>query len=85
MAGVLLAIKLIDLALLGFSMASQVYTDLQATRSKLRQFANEGRDPTPAEWMELSVEVDRLLSENNTRAEEAKQHLINQAEDESPM
>ena len=46
-------IKLADLLLLMVEAAPAVLASLRETRDRLVQMAEQGRDPTPAEWDEL--------------------------------
>jgi len=46
-------LKLADVLLLLVEAAPAVIASLQETRDRLAQMADQGRDPTPAEWDEL--------------------------------
>ena len=56
-------IKLADLLLLMVEAAPEVLASLRETHDRLVQMAEQGRDPTPAEW-------DELLSTLQTNSDE---------------
>lgn len=57
-----LLLGLIDLVVSGVKMLPAARRRYDKVRSRVQKFVDEGRDPTPAEWMEL-IEQSREISE----------------------
>lgn len=65
----LLAIKIIDILLLGAIMAPQAMAAADALSQRLR--ALDGRDPTPEEWARIDAETNDLMATLAERAKDA--------------
>ena len=65
-----IVLKLLDIMLLGMTLAPEAASAAQLLADKLRGF--EGRDPTPEEWAVIDAETDALMAGLRTRADEAR-------------
>ena len=57
-----LIVKLIDLILLGVSVAPAVKAEMEALKARLAQMVAEGREPTAAEWDALNADIDSKIA-----------------------
>ncbi len=57
---ILLIIKLIDLVATGLALIPEVRARYEEGSAKLRAILEEGREPTPEEFLELLAESDQL-------------------------
>jgi len=71
-ATVALILKAMDLVAMGVTMVPEMKARYDEVTAKLKEMANEGRDPTDAEWKELNDKLDSALGSLKDRADEAK-------------
>lgn len=62
-----LIIKLIDLILLGVTVAPRVAAEMEALKGRLAQMVAEGREPTADEWDELNADIDAKIAQLRSR------------------
>ena len=58
-----LIIKLIDLILLGVTVAPRVAAEMEALKARLADMVAEGREPTAEEWDTLNTEIDDKIAQ----------------------
>ncbi len=68
-----LALKLLDIILLGVTMVPEARRAAEALAIRLRGLG--GRDPSPEDWAEIDAETNTLLAELDDRAAEARAQL----------
>lgn len=70
-----LILKLVDGILLLATEIPALLAKANVLKGKLQVFADEGRDPTDAEWDVLNADTESLLSFMQQRADAAQAHL----------
>ncbi|MHA1563684.1 MAG: hypothetical protein ACTSX7_00105 [Alphaproteobacteria bacterium] len=64
------ALKLLDIVLLGVTLAPEAARAAERLADTLRRL--DGEDPTPDQWDTLDTETDDLMADLRQRAEEAR-------------
>lgn len=57
-----LIIKLIDLILIGVTVAPRVAAEMEELKGRLAEMVAEGREPTAEEWDELNASIDAKIA-----------------------
>ncbi len=65
-----IALKLLDIVLLGATLAPEAARAAERLADTLRRL--DGEDPTPDQWDMLDMETDTLLADLRQRAEDAR-------------
>ena len=58
-----LIIRLIDLILVGVTVAPQVQAEMEGLKAKLAEMVAEGREPSAEEWDELNASIDDKIAQ----------------------
>lgn len=61
-ANLALIMKVLDLILLGVTVAPRVAAEMEALKGRLAQMVAEGREPTAQEWDTLNAEIDDKIA-----------------------
>jgi hypothetical protein len=56
-------LKILDIFAAGIQLTPELLESYNASKAKIQQFVQEGRDPTAEEWEELNNKIDSLQNE----------------------
>ena len=59
-------LRMLDIFAASIQLAPELLASYNESKTKIKQFVQEGRDPTPEEWQELNSRIDSLQTALNT-------------------
>jgi len=71
----LAVISLLDTILMLATEIPALFAKATALKTELQAFADEGREPTAAEWDEVNTKTTEMLGLLDQRAQDAQEHL----------